>query len=528
MLSHTLTSFILVALTSQAILHEKQQHAHDHFNSTVEKVVRASLQQAESAFQDFDFHIKNLQLNVQWTHGNLPVNQISFKVVSSENSDICSLNFSVEAFQDHIIEELANRESHSDFYEQTELCAHGIRNFTQGPQNKTEEIKNLIEEINEDANNPFIQVDHQNALRNVLYKTINENPIEANHALQELLNEYQQSESSSSEEEGPMNVQEVSKDLMRVMNNIIKKEAEEDPVALEEIEQLIVNKEITFNGLEEPQQKALVTKIEEVIKVQKHPEQKAFAIPPKKKETESEDYGLEEFFKTVDSDELGLKRLFKSVEDEAKSDSSEEELVNRKESSSSSESETFKSKKPVLTITPSALNFINTHNNIMNLLKKQEDIVPKQADNNLALVLYKPQPPFAYSVTPSVQQILDSLAKIPKLPVFKPAGAERKCEILVKKLVINKLADLVIANQMQNVLVFEENVSDCNERISEKIIDAILVFNEEKCYISIKSEELENVKVLGTVQARDFSLDNKGIQNCLNRFGTDQGLTESH
>lgn len=201
MLSHTLTSFILVALTSQAILKEKQQHAHDHFNSNVEKVVRASLQQAESAFQDFTYYIKNLQLNVQWTHGNLPVNQISFKVVSSENSDICTLNFSVEAFQDHIIEELANRESHNDFYEQTELCAQSIRKFNQGPQNKAEEIKDLIIEINEDVNNPFTQIDHQKALKDVLYKTINENPVDANKALEELMNEYQQSSSSSSEEE---------------------------------------------------------------------------------------------------------------------------------------------------------------------------------------------------------------------------------------------------------------------------------------------------------------------------------------
>lgn len=325
-----------------------------------------------------------------------------------------------------------------------------------------------------------------------------------------------------------MKLQEVAKDLMRVMSNVINKDKEEDPVALEEIEQLIVQKEITFNGLEEPQQKELINRIDEVIKVQKHPQLKTNAVPPMKKESVSEDYGLNEFFKTVDSDELGLKRLFKGVEEQGKSDSSEEELINKKESSSSSNEETFKSKKPVLTITPSAMNFINSHNNIMNLLKKQEDIVPKQADNNLALVLYKPQPTFAYYVPPTVQQILDSLAKIPKLPVSNPAGAERKCEILVKKLVINKLSDLVINNQMQDVKVFEENVSDCNERISEQIIDAILVFNEEKCYISIKSEENDKHKVLGTVQAKDFSLENKGIQNCLSRFGTDQGLAESH
>lgn len=254
MLSQTLTSFILVALTSQAILHEKQQHAHDHFNNTVETVIRASLQQAESSFQDFTYFIKNLQLNVQWTHGNIPVNQISFKVVSSEDSDICSLNFSVEAFQDHIIEELATRENHHDFYEQTELCAQNIRKFNQGAQNMTQEIKDLIIEVNEEVNNPFIKPDHQKALRNVLYQTINENPVEANSALKELMDDYQQSSSSSSEDEEPMEIEEVAKDLMKVVSNVINHQGEQDPVALEQIEKLIIQKDITINGLEEPQE----------------------------------------------------------------------------------------------------------------------------------------------------------------------------------------------------------------------------------------------------------------------------------
>lgn len=255
---------------------------------------------------------------------------------------------------------------------------------------------------------------------------------------------------------------------------------------------------------------------------------KTHAVPPKKKD--SGEYGLDELYKTVDSDEFGLKRLFKSTDEKVnqKSESSEEELTNKKESSSSSEEDIQKSKKPTITITPSAMNYINSHNNIMNLLKKQEDIVPKQEDNNLALVLYKPQPSYFYYVPPTISQLLESLSKIPKLPVSKPAGAERKCEILVKKLVINKLSQLVINNQMQDVNIFEENVSDCNDRIGEQIIDAILVFNEEKCFLSIRSEENDKHKVLGNNQAKDFSLENHGIQNCLSRFGTDQGLAESH
>lgn len=66
---------------------------------------------------------------MEWTHGNIPTNDIKFDLLSQEHTKICSMDIKVEAFQDHIIEELLNEEKNEAFQTQIKECVEELGKF---------------------------------------------------------------------------------------------------------------------------------------------------------------------------------------------------------------------------------------------------------------------------------------------------------------------------------------------------------------------------------------------------------------
>lgn len=145
-------------------------------------------------------------------------------------------------------------------------------------------------------------------------------------------------------------------------------------------------------------------------------------------------------------------------------------------------------------------------------------LLPKQPEQNLALVPYKPT---------LGEEIAKKFAELNKIPVQNVVGAEKKCESLHKEILRNYLKQLVIENKVQNVKVFDENISDCAyEGEQQNRIDAILTFNGEKCHVALtfdKVNGLSQYNILNEKQIGDKFLINKNnTYNCYRRIGTDQ------
>lgn len=123
MLQKTLLTFIFAFLTTQNILHPRIQEAHDKFNESYENHMRSALSHVNEEFKNFDYKIKNFELQFNWSHGNIPTNQIKFNIFSNEENQICAFDFKVEAFQDHLNEMLEDSEKNKKFHEQATECS---------------------------------------------------------------------------------------------------------------------------------------------------------------------------------------------------------------------------------------------------------------------------------------------------------------------------------------------------------------------------------------------------------------------
>lgn len=110
--------------------------------------MRSALSHVNEEFKNFDYKIKNFELQFNWSHGNIPTNQIKFNIFSNEENQICAFDFKVEAFQDHLNEMLEDSEKNKKFHEQATECSALIRKFQLGPSDKVEALVTEIKEIN--------------------------------------------------------------------------------------------------------------------------------------------------------------------------------------------------------------------------------------------------------------------------------------------------------------------------------------------------------------------------------------------
>jgi len=80
-------------------------------------MMRTALNNADSRFAQFPFFVRQLQLSLNWSHGDIPTNQYKFGMYNDEER-LCSFDFEVEAFQHHIEEALADSELNQQFMTQ--------------------------------------------------------------------------------------------------------------------------------------------------------------------------------------------------------------------------------------------------------------------------------------------------------------------------------------------------------------------------------------------------------------------------
>lgn len=79
--------------------------------------MRVALNNANVEYKNFDYSFKNFNLQFNWVQGRVPVNQIKFDLFSKENENVCSFDFKVEAFQEHLGEELEDSNKNKEFHE---------------------------------------------------------------------------------------------------------------------------------------------------------------------------------------------------------------------------------------------------------------------------------------------------------------------------------------------------------------------------------------------------------------------------
>lgn len=127
---------------------------------------------------------------------------------------------------------------------------------------------------------------------------------------------------------------------------------------------------------------------------------------------------------------------------------------------------------------------------------------------------------------PFVLDGLDEIVNIPKIVVH---SAPEKCNPGMELILLNRIRNLVLENQIQNIKVFQENIKNCNYVKNDNRIDAILSFNDEECFIGIDSQTENNVAKYNIMTENDehhFSLTRENLTNCAYRMGTDALIQE--
>lgn len=72
--------------------------------------MRKALANSNEDFKNFSYKIKKFQLSFKWSHGHVPTNEIQFDLTSSDDTKLCSFDFEVESFQDHLVESMENQQ----------------------------------------------------------------------------------------------------------------------------------------------------------------------------------------------------------------------------------------------------------------------------------------------------------------------------------------------------------------------------------------------------------------------------------
>lgn len=76
-------------------------------------------------------------------------------------------------------------------------------------------------------------------------------------------------------------------------------------------------------------------------------------------------------------------------------------------------------------------------------------------------------------------------------------------------------------NHLQDVFLTRENILKCRFDNETNQIDALLSFNEERCYISVHSNKEEEMNLRGRYERDSLKMDvDTEIPNCILRFGT--------
>lgn len=124
--------------------------------------------------------------------------------------------------------------------------------------------------------------------------------------------------------------------------------------------------------------------------------------------------------------------------------------------------------------------------------------------------------------------VLEGL-NVSEVPVLTEIESPSKCSPGMIEILLRRMRLMVIENQIQNVRIFQENVTHCQYVKQEKRLDAILSFNFESCYLGIYSNDHhdhESTYLLLSDDEKDsFSLPTEGMGNCIFRLGTDDLYT---
>ncbi len=79
--------------------------------------MRVALNNANVDYKNFDYTFKNFKLQFNWVQGKVPQNQIKFDLFSNDNNKVCAFDFQVEAFQEHLGEELEDSNKNKEFHQ---------------------------------------------------------------------------------------------------------------------------------------------------------------------------------------------------------------------------------------------------------------------------------------------------------------------------------------------------------------------------------------------------------------------------
>lgn len=109
--------------------------------------------------------------------------------------------------------------------------------------------------------------------------------------------------------------------------------------------------------------------------------------------------------------------------------------------------------------------------------------------------------------------------KINGIPVQEPTGVSSECSAATKKMLLNRLRELVVENKLQDVKIFKENIRKCQLNRETFQIDAVLSFNGETCFIGAKRNSKSHQVTLVN-QRESFAYGEENTFNCSDRFGT--------
>lgn len=185
----------------------------------------------------------------------------------TDDGYLCSFDFFVQAFQNHILDTLAEG-TNDKFKSQVAECAKEIEKFHNGPETQVEQVKTQLEEINTGLAQPN-SIETKKQLKDQFYQVINKSPEAANEALQIIAQEVKNPKEDNADERA-----EIEANMFEALRALFGKNNDEEqvdeasqvrvqtPEIYEEIDQKFQNDEVQIKGVED--------KIAEAIKAQVH------------------------------------------------------------------------------------------------------------------------------------------------------------------------------------------------------------------------------------------------------------------
>ena len=117
------------------------------------------------------------------------------------------------------------------------------------------------------------------------------------------------------------------------------------------------------------------------------------------------------------------------------------------------------------------------------------------------------------------------IIKLQQVPIV---DVKRDCPYADMAILMMRLEVLKAKNHLQDVFVTRENIVQCRFDKETNQIDALLSFNEEKCYISVYSNKEESMDLRGRFERESLKMEVPADTiNCTLRFGT-QGTSSQN